>query len=69
MALLSGFESLQDQWLERYENEDFPAVIQKVWTEEIEFATGQKISLEKFYKQFHAYVRRKLRDFYKDQVS
>ncbi len=65
----SGFDNLQQQWLERYENEDFPAVIKKVWTEELELAGGQKISLEKFYKQLHAYVRRKLRDFYKDQVA
>ena len=59
---------MQEQWLERYENEDFPSVIQKVWTEELSFAGGQQISLEKFYKQLHAFVRRKLRNFYADQV-
>ena len=63
-----GFDNLQQQWLERYETENFPALIYKVWTEPINIA-GKHISLEFFYKQFHAYVRGKLRNFYKDQVS
>jgi hypothetical protein len=44
----------------------FPLI---VWTEELSFGDGQKISLEKFYKQLHAFVRRKLRNFYADQVK
>ena len=68
-VLFSGFANLQEQWLERYENENFPSLIQKVWSEELSFPDGQKISLEKFYKQLHAYVRRKLRNFYSDQVK
>ena len=55
--------------MERYENENFPSLIQKVWSEELSFPDGQKISLEKFYKQLHAYVRRKLRNFYSYQVK
>ena len=62
-----GFDSLQDQWLEQYEADDFPSDVFKVWTEETEIA-GRKLSLEKFYKQLHAYIRRKLNIFYKEQV-
>jgi hypothetical protein len=58
---------LQDQWLEQYEAEDFPTDVYKVWTDETEIA-GRKLSLEKFYKQLHAYVRRKLHNFYDKQV-
>jgi hypothetical protein len=39
----SGFADLKEQWLERYENEDFPGVIQKVWTEEQTFAGNSKL--------------------------
>ena len=63
-----GFDSLQDQWLEQYEATDFPNDVYKVWTEETEIS-GRKISLEKFYQQLHAYVRRKLQNFYDKQVS
>ena len=63
-----GFDSLQDQWLEQYEAKDFPNDVYKVWTEETEIS-GRKISLEKFYQQLHAYVRRKLQHFYDKQVS
>ena len=63
-----GFEDLQEQWLERYETEDFSGLIHKVWTEPIQI-DNKNISLELFYKQFHAYVRAQLRDFYMDQVS
>lgn len=62
-----GFNSLQDQWLEQYESEDFSTDVYRVWTEETEIA-GRKLSLEKFYKQLHAYVRRKLSNFYNKQV-
>ena len=62
-----GFDSLQDQWLEQYEADDFPSDVFKVWTEETEIG-GRKLSLQKFYKQLHAYVRRKLNNFYKEQV-
>ena len=65
---LKGFDSLQDQWLEQYEAKDFPNDVYKVWTEETEIS-GRKISLEKFYQQLHAYVRRKLQHFYDKQVS
>ena len=63
-----GFDNLKELWLERYESEDFPALIQQVWTEAVDVGEGRYISLEGFYKQFHAYVRAKLRDFYADQV-
>jgi hypothetical protein len=63
-----GFEDLQEQWLERYETEDFSALIQKVWTEPIQI-DNKNISLELFYKQFHAYVRTQLREFYSNQVN
>ena len=65
---MKGFDSLQDQWLEQYEAKDFPNDVYKVWTEETEIS-GRKISLEKFYQQLHAYVRRKLQHFYDKQVS
>ena len=65
--MYKGFPSLQDQWLEQYEAEDFPTDVYKVWTEETEIA-GRKLSLEKFYKHLHAYVRRKLNNFYGQQV-
>ena len=59
-----GFNDLKEQWLERYESEDFAELIHRVWTEEVEIQ-GKSISLETFYKQFHAYIRSKLRQFYK----
>ena len=68
LSFWKGFDSLQDQWLEQYEAKDFPNDVYKVWTEETEIS-GRKISLEKFYQQLHAYVRRKLQHFYDKQVS
>ena len=68
LSILKGFDSLQDQWLEQYEAKDFPNDVYKVWTDETEIS-GRKISLQKFYQQLHAYVRRKLQHFYDKQVS
>ena len=62
-----GFDDLQKQWLEHYEDEDFPAYVQRVWTEAVD-VEGKTISLEIFYKQFHAYVRNKLKQFYNPKV-
>ena len=62
-----GFKNLQEQWLERYESEDFPSLIDQVWTKPVNIG-DKAISLESFYKQFHAYIRKKLRNVYKDQV-
>ena len=58
---------MQEQWLEQYERGDFPSDVYRVWTEETEI-DGRKLSLEKFYKQLHAYVRRKLSLSYNKQV-
>ena len=63
-----GFPSLKEQWIERYETDDFGSLISKVWTEKLEIG-GKTISLEMFYKQLHAYVRSKLRQFYNPQAS
>ena len=38
-------------------------LVQKVWSEPVNI-NGANVSLEDFYKQFHAYVRSKLRIFY-----
>ena len=62
-----GFENLQELWLSHYESEDFTKLIDKVWTEPQKLDDKHEISLEQFYKQFHAYVRGKLRNFYADQ--
>lgn len=67
LSFSKGFNSLQDQWLEQYESDDFSTDVYRVWTEETDIS-GRKLSLEKFYKQLHAYVRRKLGDFYNKQV-
>ena len=40
----------------------------RVWSENVDI-NGRQISLETFYKQLHAYVRRKLKHFYSGQVS
>ena len=64
----TGFESLKDLWLEKYESEDFTDLVEKVWKEEVSIGDRQ-VSLESFYKQLHAYVRKKLKAFYSDQVS
>ena len=62
-----GFKNLQEQWLERYESEDFPSLIDQVWTKPVNIG-DKAISLESFYKQFHAFIRKKLRNVYKEQV-
>lgn len=59
---------MKDLWLERYESEDFADLVERVWKEEV-FIGDRKVSLETFYKQLHAYVRKKLKAFYSDQVS
>ena len=64
----TGFERLKDLWLEKYESEDFTDLVEKVWKEEVSIGDRQ-VSLEIFYKQLHAYVRKKLKAFYSDQVS
>ena len=64
ISLPLGFDNLKQQWLERYENEDFANLVEKVWSEPVNVGNGTKVSLEDFYKQFHAYVRSKLRLFY-----
>lgn len=61
-----GFNNLQDQWLTRYESDDFPGLISEVWSGEFEIG-GKTRSLESFYKQLHAYVRNKLAGVYNPQ--
>ena len=61
-----GFENLQAQWLERYESEDFPGLVEKVWSEKF-LVGGVERSLEEFYKHLHAFVRHKLREVYGSQ--
>ena len=61
-----GFENLQAQWLERYESEDFPGIVEKVWSEKF-LVGGEERSLEEFYKHLHAFVRHKLREVYDSQ--
>ena len=58
---------MKDLWLERYESEDFADLVERVWKEEVPIG-DRKVSLEAFYKQLHAYVRKKLKAFYSDQV-
>ena len=48
---------------------EYYVLLSVVWFSLHTSKQGDKnISLQDFYKQFHAYVRAKLRDFYKDQV-
>ena len=61
-----GFNNLQEQWLERYESDDFPGLIEQVWSEKF-VLDGKERSLELFYKHLHAYVRGKLLDVYNPQ--
>ena len=61
-----GFDNVQDQWLEKYESDDFPGLIQQVWTERF-IVDEKERSLEMFYKHLHAYVRNKLIDVYNPQ--
>ena len=61
-----GFEDLQAQWLERYESEDFPGIVEQVWSEKF-LVSGVERSLEEFYKHLHAFVRHKLRQVYQTQ--
>ena len=76
-----GFNNLQDQWIEvgvgfifmlnydyfiRYESEDFPGLIENVWTSSI-IVDGRERSLELFYKHLHAYVRARLVQEYNEQ--
>ena len=50
----------------RYESEDFPGLIEQVWTDKF-IVDGKERSLEMFYKHLHAYVRAKLVDAYNPQ--
>jgi hypothetical protein len=77
-----GFNNLQDQWIERwgkelwscvnydyfvrYETEDFPGLIENVWSSSI-VVDGRERSLELFYKHLHAYVRARLVQEYNEQ--
>lgn len=67
MVKSMGFKDLKESWTEDYEEDDFPALMMKTWTEEHSIA-GQNISLEGLFKQVHAYVRLKLINKYNSQV-
>ena len=50
----------------RYESEDFPGLIENVWSSSI-VVDGRERSLEMFYKHLHAYVRARLVQEYNEQ--
>ena len=52
--------------MERYESEDFPGIVEQVWSEKF-LVSGVERSLEEFYKHLHAFVRHKLRQVYQTQ--
>ncbi|XP_050709659.1 angiotensin-converting enzyme-like isoform X2 [Eriocheir sinensis] len=58
-AKLNGFENMGDMWLYPYESETFRGDVQHLWDQ-----------LKPLYQQLHAYVRRKLREYYgEDKVG
>ncbi|XP_063230814.1 angiotensin-converting enzyme-like [Bacillus rossius redtenbacheri] len=56
-ASLNNFTDNAEYWLTDYEANDFPEQVDRLWKQ-----------LEPLYKQLHAYVRRKLREAYGDEV-
>ncbi|KAJ8888262.1 hypothetical protein PR048_007749 [Dryococelus australis] len=52
-----NFTDTAEYWLTDYEATDFPAQVEKLWKQ-----------MEPLYKELHAYVRRKLREKYGDDV-
>jgi len=52
-SVLNGYEDLGDEWRKRYESETFEEDMEEIYKQ-----------MEPFYKELHAYVRRKLYDTY-----
>lgn len=56
-ARTGGYQDRSEVLLEKYEENDFESIVMELWEE-----------VKPMYLQLHAYVRRKLRDYYGDEV-
>lgn len=55
--IISGYDNVADWWQSGYEVPDFEQQLAKLWAD-----------VKPLYQQLHAYVRKRLRDKYGDQV-